>query len=71
MGGRVDTIDFDILASWWAQASKEERFRLMQRVCKGDETTKAAGITIHDIRLAALAAETEQGTVVHEAGPAR
>jgi cell division inhibitor SulA len=67
----MDTIEFRILASWWAQASQEERQRLLQRVQFGDAQAKAARITLRDVQDAALAAETEQGTVVHETGPSR
>jgi hypothetical protein len=64
--GCVRTWIIDEAARWWSQAPNEARFRLLERVTK----EAPQEITIDELRLAIIAAETEAGEVC-EAGPAR
>jgi hypothetical protein len=49
----------DRLASWWAQASSEDRFRLVKAAIDGAPEAPPLEVC----HLAAFLAETEQGTV--------
>jgi hypothetical protein len=53
----------DEAARWWSQAPQEARFRLLERVTK----EAPEEITLDELRLAIVAAETEAGEVC-EAG---
>lgn len=49
----------DRLASWWAQASTQERFQLVRHALNGS----AEAPPLEVVHLAAFLAESEQGTV--------
>lgn len=48
------------LAVWWAQAAKESRFDLLQRIV-GQKTPQKGDPTLKDLQLAILAAEISTG----------
>jgi hypothetical protein len=66
--GREQRIEH--VARWWTQAAKEERFRLLQRLC-GQKTPQKGDPTLAELKLAIVLAEAEAGEIIHEAGATR
>jgi hypothetical protein len=65
--GRVRSWIIDEAARWWSQAPNEARFRLLERVTK----EAPQEITLEELKLAIIAAETEAGEVCEAGAPGK